>query len=289
MSYTPGHWYACNSGLVDVVYCGDPNDPAAPRIAEMLGPKDETADNARLMAAAPALFKAVHALVDNINATRERMLEQGVWDSEDEHCTKEALTQANIAIRRASPFPASTTQKESQMSKTDKLLVSDNEALVTAAEILKLLQDNRKALTPILEKLDLSDDAFRAVVVKLDLMPLRKTPPALELPSWEIQQYELCACRYKVKATDAAAAVAAFFAGDVELEAGVVNDVVDIVTHYGMAVSQDFAEKLKARGVDVQHRVDHARGEHWVPSLRSVEPWSDNNEDEEDEDEEWDD
>lgn len=160
---------------------------------------------------------------------------------------------------------------------SDKVMPNDLEkaALMAAIDVLASLDATYLGTRDeIMNDLGLTESAFATLQARLKAMyegkELPPPAPQLVLPKWEIQQYELIAMRYCVEAIDAVSAVDEFLKGNVLRECGMVSDVVDIVEKYGMKVSEDFTEELERRGVDVAHDF----GERYLPSIRSVEPWS---------------
>ena len=84
------------------------------------------------------------------------------------------------------------------------------------------------------------------------------------MPVYEIEQYELHSCKYRVEANSEAEAIAKLLYG----EADPVDDsleYVEVADDFGLSVDEnrDLAEQLHKLGVPVS--------EHVIPSIRSIE------------------
>ena len=84
------------------------------------------------------------------------------------------------------------------------------------------------------------------------------------MPTFEIEQYELHAMKYRVEATSKAEAIAKLFAGEAEpVEQSQV--FIETAEDYGLPVEQfpKLAKALRDRNVSV--------GDDIIPSIRSIE------------------
>ena len=84
------------------------------------------------------------------------------------------------------------------------------------------------------------------------------------MPIFEIEQYELHATTYRVKAKDEAHAIARLYQGEAD---PIDNSLeyVEVADEYGLPVdqNQELAEQLRNLGIIV--------GEHIIPSIRTIE------------------
>jgi type III secretion system FlhB-like substrate exporter len=83
------------------------------------------------------------------------------------------------------------------------------------------------------------------------------------MPTYEIEQYELHAMKYRVEAANQAEAIALLFAGEAEpVEQS--QDMIEVANDYGLPVTEhrELAEALRALGVSVDAV---------IPSIRSIE------------------
>lgn len=83
------------------------------------------------------------------------------------------------------------------------------------------------------------------------------------MPTFEIEQYELHAMKYRVEAADEAEAIAKLFAGEGEAVDD-SQDFIEVADNYGLPVEEhpELAEALRKRGITV---------ENVIPSIRNIE------------------
>jgi hypothetical protein len=83
------------------------------------------------------------------------------------------------------------------------------------------------------------------------------------LPSYEIEQYELHATRYRVAASDEAEAIARLLNGQAELVEE-SQDFIEVAEEYGLPTDErrELAEALRDRGIPIDEV---------IPSIRSIE------------------
>ena len=83
------------------------------------------------------------------------------------------------------------------------------------------------------------------------------------MPTFEIEQYELHAMKYRVEAADEAEAIAKLFAGEGEAVDD-SQDFIEVADDYGLPVEEhpELAEALRKRGITV---------ENVIPSIRNIE------------------
>lgn len=84
------------------------------------------------------------------------------------------------------------------------------------------------------------------------------------MPTFEIEQYELHAMKYRVEADNEAEAVAKLFNGEAEpVEQS--QDYIEVAEDFGLPVDEyrELADELRTMGVQV--------GEAVIPSIRSIE------------------
>jgi hypothetical protein len=83
------------------------------------------------------------------------------------------------------------------------------------------------------------------------------------MPTYEIEQYELCVMRYRIEAADEPEAIARLFDGQAE-PVDDSQDFIEIARDRGLPAGdqQDLAASLRARGVTVDGV---------IPSIRSIE------------------
>lgn len=84
------------------------------------------------------------------------------------------------------------------------------------------------------------------------------------MPTYEVEQYELHAMKYRVEAATEAEAVAKLFQGEAEPVCQ-SQDFIEIAEDFGLPADdyRDLAKALRALGVSVNGAV--------IPSIRSVE------------------
>ena len=83
------------------------------------------------------------------------------------------------------------------------------------------------------------------------------------MPTFEIEQYELHAMKYRVEAANEAEAIAKLYQGEAEpVEQS--QDFVEVADEYGLPADEhpDLAEALRNRGISVDAV---------IPSIRSIE------------------
>ena len=83
------------------------------------------------------------------------------------------------------------------------------------------------------------------------------------MPTFEIEQYELHAMKYRVEAASKAEAIAMLFAGEAEpVEQS--QDYIEVATDYGLPAEEhrELAEALRSLGVSVDAV---------IPSIRCIE------------------
>lgn len=83
------------------------------------------------------------------------------------------------------------------------------------------------------------------------------------MPTYEIEQYEIHAMKYRVEATSEAEAIAKLLDGEAEPVCQ-SQDFIEIAEDYGLPADEhpDLAEALRVLGVPVDGRV--------IPSIRSI-------------------
>jgi hypothetical protein len=83
------------------------------------------------------------------------------------------------------------------------------------------------------------------------------------MPTYEIEQYELCVSKYRVEAADQPEAIARLFEGQAE-PVDESHEFIEIAKGVGLSADEhrDWVESLRARGISV--------GE-VLPSIRSIE------------------
>jgi hypothetical protein len=83
------------------------------------------------------------------------------------------------------------------------------------------------------------------------------------MPTFEIEQYELHAMKYRVEAATEAEAIALLFAGEAEpVEQS--QDMIEVANDYGLPADEhrELADALRKRGIPVAAV---------IPSIRSIE------------------
>ena len=82
------------------------------------------------------------------------------------------------------------------------------------------------------------------------------------MPTYEIEQYELHAMKYRIDAASEAEAIAGLFAGEAEpVEQS--QDFIEVAEDFGLSVDEhrELAERLRDRGIPVDEV---------IPSVRSI-------------------
>ena len=84
------------------------------------------------------------------------------------------------------------------------------------------------------------------------------------MPTYEIEQYELHAMKYRVEADNGAQAIARLFNGEAEPVCQ-SQDFIEVAEDYGIPVDEnrDLADQLRNLGITVDDDI--------IPSVRSIE------------------
>ena len=90
------------------------------------------------------------------------------------------------------------------------------------------------------------------------------------MPTYEIEQYELCIAKYQVEASSEAGAIAKLFNGGAEA-IDTSQEFIEIADDFGLPVeeSRKFAEEFRELGVTA-HAVTNKEGDAYVKLLASL-------------------